>query len=181
MKQCHSNKYWVGLVCLCLLSACFKADPTSSVSAESSDTPHSAIEVKREENTLNLSSLSPPAQNNIQDYNQPILPNVATVFAEKANNVQVEDTGKIVKLLPDDTNGLRHQKFLVKITSGQTLLFAHNIDLAQRIENIAVGDTIEFRGEYVYNPKGGIVHWTHHDPSGHHHAGWIKLNGHVYQ
>jgi hypothetical protein len=60
------------------------------------------------------------------------------------------------------------------------LLFAHNIDLASRVP-LQVGDEVTFSGEYVYNPKGGIVHWTHLDPQGHHPAGWLMLNGNKYQ
>jgi hypothetical protein len=106
---------------------------------------------------------------------------VEQAFVQHKSNIQVEGQGVVVKLLDDDNNGLKHQKFLVKISPTQTLLFAHNLDLAPRIEALAVGDVLEFKGEYVYNPKGGIVHWTHKDPQGKHAAGWIKHNGKVYE
>ena len=115
---------------------------------------------------------------------------VEQAFKQRASNVQVEGKGEVVKLLPDDNNGSRHQKFLVKISPEQTLLFAHNLDLAARVEPLAVGDIVEFKGEYVFNPKGGIVHWTHRDPQGRqengspqgqHEAGWIKHNEQIYQ
>lgn len=105
---------------------------------------------------------------------------IEQAYSERKSNVYVSGSGRVVKLLPDDTQGLRHQKFLVKISSRQTLLFAHNIDLAQRIP-LRVGDEISFSGEYVYNPKGGIMHWTHLDPHGHHPAGWVMLDGKKYQ
>ncbi len=111
----------------------------------------------------------------------PRLRNVQTLYAEHASRVQVEDTGKVTKVLADDNQGVRHQRFLVKVASGQTLLFAHNIDIARRVDNLKVNDNLEFRGEYIWNEKGGIVHWTHHDPQGHHHDGWIKHNGSTYQ
>ena len=106
---------------------------------------------------------------------------IEQAFKQRKSNVEVEGKGEVVKILADDNSGLKHQKFLVKISPEQTLLFAHNLDLAARIEPLAVGDTIEFKGEYVYNPKGGIVHWTHKDPQGHHAAGWLKHNGKVYE
>lgn len=115
---------------------------------------------------------------------------IVQAFKQRKSNVQVEGKGEVVKILPDDTNGSHHQKFLVKISPDQTLLFAHNLDLAERVEPLAVGDTVEFKGEYVFNPKGGIVHWTHRDPQGRqendsaqglHEAGWIKHNGQIYQ
>ncbi|MES1987841.1 MAG: DUF3465 domain-containing protein [Pseudomonadota bacterium] len=104
---------------------------------------------------------------------------VIQAFHDKKSNIFVEGNGVVKKLLPEDDNGLRHQKFLVKISDEQTLLFAHNIDLTSAIP-LAVGDTIQFRGEYVYNPKGGIVHWTHRDPHGKIEGGWIKYKGTTY-
>jgi hypothetical protein len=40
---------------------------------------------------------------------------------------------------------------------------------------------IQFYGEYEWNNKGGVVHWTHRDPNGHHVGGWLKHNGSTYQ
>lgn len=101
-------------------------------------------------------------------------------FQGKKSNLFVEGSGVVKKLLPEDNKGSRHQKFLVTISDEQTLLFAHNIDLSKSIP-LVVGDTIEFRGEYVYNPKGGVMHWTHHDPQAKIEGGWIKHNGQIYQ
>jgi len=106
---------------------------------------------------------------------------VERAFKQRTSDVQVEGKGEVVKLLSDDNKGSRHQRFLVRTSSVQTLLFAHNLDLAARVEPLSVGDTVEFKGEYVYNPKGGIVHWTHKDPKDQHQAGWIKHNGKLYQ
>ena len=38
-----------------------------------------------------------------------------------------------METLPDDNKGTRHQRFILKLSSGQTLLVAHNIDLADKI------------------------------------------------
>lgn len=102
-------------------------------------------------------------------------------YQRKLSNVWLEGEGVVKKLLPDDNKGSRHQKFLVGISDGKTLLFAHNIDLAPRIDDLQIGDTITFRGEYVYNPKGGVMHWTHHDPRGDLQGGWIRHNGRTYE
>lgn len=102
------------------------------------------------------------------------------VFQNKKSNIFVEGRGVVKKRLPDDSKGSRHQRFLVSISPEQTLLFAHNIDLASVVP-LAVGDAVQFRGEYVYNPKGGVMHWTHHDPKGEIEGGWIKHNGKTYQ
>jgi len=73
--------------------------------------------------------------------------------------------GKIVQILKDDNNGSRHQKFLISPTKDITLLIAHNIDLASRVPLIK-GDFISLFGRYEWNDKGGVMHWTHHDPKG---------------
>ena len=85
-------------------------------------------------------------------------------YATKKSDIQVSGSGVVTQLLADDNNGSPHQRFLVRINAKQTLLFAHNLDLSPHIP-LQVGDEISFSGEYVYNPKGGIVHWTHRDLS----------------
>jgi hypothetical protein len=87
----------------------------------------------------------------------------------------------MIKILADDTKGSKHQRFILKLSSGQTLLIAHNIDLAPRINGLHKGDSVSFNGEYEWNAKGGVVHWTHHDPQDRHEDGWLKYNGKVYQ
>ncbi len=97
------------------------------------------------------------------------------------SNVQIQGSGIVIKLLWDDNDGSRHQKFILKANANQTLLVAHNIDLAPRINGLRVGEKVEFYGEYEWNQKGGIIHWTHHDPNHRHTNGWLKHNGKTYQ
>ena len=99
----------------------------------------------------------------------------------KRSDVQVLGAAKVTRILPDDLKGSRHQRFILGLSTGSTLLVAHNIDLAARIPDIAVGDTVEFYGEYEWNEKGGVVHWTHHDPARRHVDGWLKHHGSKYQ
>ena len=102
-------------------------------------------------------------------------------YEKHQSNVQVTGSGTVIRILNDDNKGTRHQRILLKLSSGQTILIAHNIDLAPRINLISNGDEIQFYGEYVWNNKGGIVHWTHRDPNGQHIDGWLKHNGSTYQ
>jgi len=88
--------------------------------------------------------------------------------------------GKVIKLLKDDRHGSQHQKFLIQLAPDITLLVAHNIDLAKRIP-VRVGDQINLRGRYEWNNRGGMIHWTHHDPKGKKQGGWIKLYGKTYR
>ncbi|NOQ15053.1 MAG: DUF3465 domain-containing protein [Methyloprofundus sp.] len=106
---------------------------------------------------------------------------LAELFAQQRSDVQVEGMGRVIVILADDLQGSRHQRFIIQLNSGQTLLIAHNIDLAPRVNALSVGDFIEFFGEYEWNDKGGVIHWTHYDPAGNHLDGWILHNNIVYQ
>lgn len=104
---------------------------------------------------------------------------VEQAFQHKKSHIQLRGYGHIIRHLQDDHKGSRHQRFLVTINAQQTLLVAHNIDLAPRVP-LEPGDDISFSGEYIYHPKGGIMHWTHHDPQGKHTGGWIMHKGRKY-
>ncbi len=98
---------------------------------------------------------------------------LTNAFARRISNIQVEGQGTVVRILPDDNSGGRHQRFIVRLKAGQTILIAHNIDLAARVSSLREGDTVAFAGEYEWSAKGGVVHWTHRDPAGRHEDGWI--------
>ena len=102
-------------------------------------------------------------------------------FEQRISGVQVEGQGVVRRVLSDDNDGSRHQRFVVALPSGQTLLVAHNVDLAPRVNGLREGDAVSFSGEYRWNPEGGVIHWTHLDPRNQHPAGWIKHNGAIYQ
>ncbi len=102
-------------------------------------------------------------------------------FRDHAHYLQVQGSGTVVKVLPDDTEGGRHQRFILRLASGQTLLVAHNIDIAPRVEGLKAGDTVVFSGVYEWNAEGGTIHWTHHDPEGGHAPGWLRHGGTTYQ
>ncbi len=106
---------------------------------------------------------------------------IGRAFASRSSGVQVESEGTVIRLLSDDLDRPRHQRFIVQLASGQTLLISHNIDIAPRIDGLELGDSVSFNGEYVWNAKGGIVHWTHHDPQGRHVAGWLKHKSQRYR
>jgi hypothetical protein len=102
-------------------------------------------------------------------------------FEQRRSDVQVEGRGTVERVLPDDNDGSRHQRFILRLAHGQTVLVAHNIDLAPRIEGLRAGDEVRFYGEYEWNPQGGVLHWTHHDPKGIHPGGWLEHRGKRYQ
>lgn len=106
---------------------------------------------------------------------------ITRAFQQHANDLPVRGRGEVVRLLSDDVDGSRHQRFIIRLESGHTLLIAHNIDLAPRVDALDTGDSVEFSGIYEWNSKGGVVHWTHHDPQDRRPGGWIKHGGRKYQ
>ncbi|MGN6898020.1 DUF3465 domain-containing protein, partial [Neisseria sp. P0015.S002] len=75
-------------------------------------------------------------------------------FENEQSDIQVEGDGTVWKTLPDDNKGTRHQRFILKLSSGQTLLVAHNIDLADKIKGLKKGDKVAFYGEYEWSEQG---------------------------
>lgn len=106
---------------------------------------------------------------------------VEEAFTNQQSNIQVQGQGSVVKLLRDDLQGAKHQKFIVRVAPKLTILISHNIDLAPRVNSLSTGGEISFNGEYEWNQKGGVVHWTHHDPQKRHPDGWLKYKGKIYQ
>jgi len=100
---------------------------------------------------------------------------------QRQRDVLVQGHGTVLKLLPDDHEGSRHQRILLRLPMGGTLLVAHNIDLAPRVAGLEHGDMVEFQGEYIWNDRGGVLHWTHHDPARRHPGGWLRHSGRTYE
>jgi hypothetical protein len=115
------------------------------------------------------------------DSSNPNISVLAEAFQNRKSSFQIEGEGEVARILSDDNDGSRHQRFVLELVSGQTILVAHNIDLAPRISLIKEGDLVSFNGEYEWNPQGGVIHWTHHDPQGVHVTGWLKHNGRTYK
>ena len=101
---------------------------------------------------------------------------IAKAFQAQRSGVQVASDGVVERVLTDDTAGSRHQRFILRLDSGHNVLVAHNIDRAARLRALKPGDRVAFFGEYAWNAKGGVIHWTHHDPNGRHIAGWLSHN-----
>jgi len=105
---------------------------------------------------------------------------VERLFDERRSDVVVRVEGVVERVLLDDLQGSRHQRFILKLPSGHTVLVAHNLDLAARVP-LARGDRVEVQGEYEWTERGGVLHWTHRDPRGRREGGWIRLRGESYR
>lgn len=106
---------------------------------------------------------------------------ILEAFRAKRSDFFVEVGGDVKATLRDDNKGSRHQKFILRLASGHTVLVSHNIDLAPRIDALRRGDRVRVRGEYEWNEQGGVIHWTHHDPQGRRAGGWIDHEGRRYK
>ena len=105
---------------------------------------------------------------------------IASAFAQRQSDIMVEFKARVQRVLADDKNGIPHQRFIVELDNGHTLLVAHNLDLASRIP-LEPWSPIWIRGEYEWNEQGGVVHWTHRDPGMGLKHGWIEYKGQRYE
>jgi hypothetical protein len=94
---------------------------------------------------------------------------------------KIRCVGKVIRKLTDDDTGIRHQRFIIELSTGQTLLIVHNIDLSKRIKRLNIGDKVVVKGEYIWNSQGGLMHLTHRDPDGVGFHGYIRHRGKLYQ
>lgn len=106
---------------------------------------------------------------------------IAELFRKQQSDTWVEASGTVKKILPDDSDGDKHQRFIVRLSTDIEILIAHNIDVGARVP-VNEGDSVTFRGEYEYTDKGGTVHFTHapkyerKQP-----GGWIEHKGKKYE
>ena len=105
---------------------------------------------------------------------------VEQAFAAQRSGLWLETSGRVIRVLKDDNEGARHQKFILELDDGHSVLVAHNIDLARRIP-ARQGLSLTVRGRYEWNERGGVIHWTHHDPDGREQGGWIEVGDVRYE
>lgn len=82
----------------------------------------------------------------------------------------------VSKVLPDDRSGLKHQKWVVRLSNGKEMEAVYNLDMCPRVP-INVGDKIAMGGQFVWTNKGALLHWLHHDPRGNRPDGFVYAKG----
>lgn len=108
-------------------------------------------------------------------------PNAAVYDAWRAqrSNVEVTARGSVARLLgiARGPSGL-HEGFLLHLSGaaghGLTVRVEDNVDITGEIP-LSAGDQAEVRGEYIYDSRGGLIHYTHHDPRGRHPTGYVRV------
>ena len=120
-------------------------------------------------------------ENQSADHDITVADNVVQqAYAARRSGQWLETSGHVGRVLSDDNAGARHQKFILELDDGHTVMVAHNIDLAERIP-VQRGLALVVRGKYEWNDRGDVIHWTHHDPDGRIQGGWIMLDDVRYQ
>jgi hypothetical protein len=104
---------------------------------------------------------------------------VSLAFAARRSHVWLSFSGRVVKMLSDSPGPPTHQRFIVRCSSGMTVLVINDVDVGQRAP-VQLQTHVAVHGEYIWNVEGGLVHFTHHDPSGVAPGGWIVAGGREY-
>ena len=116
-----------------------------------------------------------------KDMRGSVLPNtidqLKVVMRSNAGSPQVMVTGVVTQILPEDHNGLPHQKYTLLVGGQIKLLIVSNLDFGR--VPVAVGATLSVCGEYKKVGQG-MIHWTHFDPHGGHADGFTIVNGVLY-
>ncbi len=120
----------------------------------------------------NYTKLAPRADTNESE--------VAAAQNNRASHVQVTCTLPVKRMLRPDDKGEKHEKFLLQLSNGSTILVAHNVSRAPSVP-VEAGDIVTVHGEYIWNNKGGVIHWTHASDTPRHEGGYIDFKGQRYQ
>lgn len=99
------------------------------------------------------------------------------VMKSNANRPQVLVSGVVTDVLPEDHNGLPHQKYTLKVDGQIKLLVVSNLDFGR--VPVKVGQQLAVCGEFKKVGQG-MVHWTHFDPHGGHPDGFTIVDGKLY-
>jgi hypothetical protein len=69
-----------------------------------------------------------------------------------------------------------HEGLMMRLNSGcgLTVRVEINTDFTGEIR-VRPGQSITVKGEYETDPDGGVIHWTHRDPRGHHADGFVRV------
>jgi hypothetical protein len=98
--------------------------------------------------------------------------------------VQVTASGSVARVLGTRLGPAgEHEGFLLHLSGaegrGLTVRVEDNTDLTGPIP-LQAGEDAIVSGEYIYDPRGGIIHYTHRDPRGRHPSGYVRVNGRLY-
>lgn len=101
------------------------------------------------------------------------------------SHVEVTASGAVARILGErEGPSGKHLGFLLHLSGsagrGLTVRVEDNLDLTGTLP-LAEGKAVTVRGEYIYDSRGGLIHYTHRDPRGRHEAGYVQADGRIYQ
>ena len=107
---------------------------------------------------------------------------VCATYSAQRSGVEVVAQGRITRIFgvqPGRTSP--HEGFLFRLDSGCALVVRVevNTDFTGTIP-LSIGQRVLVKGEYEYYPAGGVIHWAHRDPRGHHENGYVDAGGTLY-
>ena len=108
---------------------------------------------------------------------------VCDAYNAGRSHVEVVVDGRVTRVLGIQNGRVSpHEGFLMRLNSGCNVIVRVevNTDLAGTFP-VSAGDPVTVKGEYEYYSRGGVIHWTHHDPRFRHEAGFIEIGGRTYQ
>jgi len=110
---------------------------------------------------------------------------VYAAWSEHRSHIEVTATGSVAHILGTRSGPSgEHEGFLLHLRGaagrGLTVRVEDNVDLTGPIP-LHEGSDVEVRGEYIYDPRGGLIHYTHRDPRLRHSAGYVRVEGKIYQ
>lgn len=111
---------------------------------------------------------------------EPGFTTVQDAYHAHQSGMMAEVTGTVARILLDDKDDLRNQKFIIRLTNGQVLLVIHDQVTSGRVP-VSINDTVLVRGEYQWSETGGILQFTHRDYSTRRMHGWIEHQGERYE
>jgi hypothetical protein len=110
---------------------------------------------------------------------------VYDAWRSERSRVEVTANGSVSRILGTRSgrSGV-HEGFLLHLSGagghGLTVRVEDNVDLTGPIP-LEPGEAATVRGEYIYDERGGLIHYTHRDPRGYHAAGYVQVAGRIYQ
>jgi hypothetical protein len=105
---------------------------------------------------------------------------IQRAFEQRSAGAELTATGTVDRVLSDESGPSGpHERFIVRLPSGMTVLIEPNLSIAPRVP-VAVGSAVTVHGEYVSNAEGGLLHFTHHDPDRSHEGGYVLYGGRRY-
>jgi hypothetical protein len=110
---------------------------------------------------------------------------VYDAWAHHRSRIEVTAAGSVARILGTrEGRSGAHEGFLLHLRGasgrGLTVRVEDNVDLTGPIP-LAPGDDVEVRGEYIYDPRGGLIHYTHTDPRGRHPGGYVRVGDKIYR